>query len=261
MSHLHAVIQPNPKLGAIGQDVAAPVYIEKSAVMVARFFAVERSISFARRSAASCPVNLLSPRQARLRSGDAQQVPTHGLSWQIGLDAIAKARANDPRGGGGDEGLSSSYLVFEQALVRSRINTGEALNDRTTPMPQVIDQDEHDQIAAVAVERMSRAENREKLIAILPQIAAEVVVALSVADLNIPVFVSVPASGDALLTVGSPHDPVDSDWYWVCAKVCEILEAQTGMRNLVARELPCCSAAMQAVGVAELHAGRRGVSS
>ena len=121
-------------------------------------------------------------------------------------------------------------------------------------MPQTIDQDQHDQTAAVAVEGMSRAENREILIANLPQIATEVAAALNVAGLNIPVFVSVPRSGDALLTVGSPHDPVDSDWDRVCTIVCEIVEARTGMRNLTAKELPCCSAGMQAIGVAELHA-------
>jgi hypothetical protein len=122
-------------------------------------------------------------------------------------------------------------------------------------MPQVIDQNEYDRIAAVTVKIMSCAESRQKLIALLPQIATEVAAALNVAGLNnIPVFISVPNSGDALLTVGSPHDPVDADWDRVCAKVCEILEAQTGMRNLIARELVCVSAGMQAVGVAELHA-------
>jgi hypothetical protein len=127
-------------------------------------------------------------------------------------------------------------------------------------MPLIVSESEHGQLAAVAVASMLRTRDREKLVESLPEIATEIAAALAAADLNIPVFISVPASGDALLTVGSPHDPVDSDWDCVCAKVCEIVEAQTGMRNLIARELACVSAGMQAVGVAELHAEAGGLA-
>jgi hypothetical protein len=120
-------------------------------------------------------------------------------------------------------------------------------------MPQIIDEDEHNQIAAGAVDQIARATNRANLIAILPELAVEAAAALSAAGLHIPIFFSIPNSGHAIITFATPIDPTDAEWHHACRIACAILEAKTGKQNLTARELFCCSGGMPAIGVAELH--------
>jgi cell division protease FtsH len=79
-------------------------------------------------------------------------------------------------------------------------------------MPQLIDDTDHDEFEATDTERNCRAQYREQMISLLPQIASDVTAALTAAGLHIPVFFCVPASGDSLLSFATSVDPSDAEW-------------------------------------------------
>jgi len=123
-------------------------------------------------------------------------------------------------------------------------------------MPQIIEQCEHDQIAATAIERNYREQYREQLISLLPEIGADLTAALTAADLHIPVFMSVPRTGDSFLTFATPVDPSDSEWERVGEIVREVVEETSGIAKLLVRDLPCISAGMATIATGELCTDR-----
>jgi hypothetical protein len=109
-------------------------------------------------------------------------------------------------------------------------------------------------IAAPMPENDSAATYRDTIRAQLNAIAAAVQLALRDADLAQPVFFSVPSSGKAILTFGTPLDPSEADWNRISAIICTIVGEKTGLEGLTGRELPCAVAAGM-MAVADLQAG------
>src|ERR1700693_5888524 len=87
----------------------------------------------------------------------------------------------------------------------------------------------------------------------LDEIAAEVAVALRNAQLDFPVFLTVPNSGDSLATMACPLDPSDEDWSHASAIVCRIIGQRLGDVRLRGRALHC-AVANATVGAAEVMA-------
>jgi hypothetical protein len=71
----------------------------------------------------------------------------------------------------------------------------------------------------------------------LEEIAADVGNALRDADLDFPVFLTVPTSGDSLATMASPLDPSDGDWSHASAIVCRMIGQRLGGVRLSGRSL------------------------
>jgi hypothetical protein len=120
-------------------------------------------------------------------------------------------------------------------------------------MPQIVSEYEYDEIAVAAVESTSRMESREKLRAILPEIATEVAAAMRAAGLDFPIWLSVPNSGTAIATLATPLDPTGVDWENACRIARAIVETHSGRQDLAMHELSCFSAGMPAIAVAELR--------
>lgn len=72
----------------------------------------------------------------------------------------------------------------------------------------------------------------------LAEIATDVESELKQSGLNFPVFVTVPNSGDAVLTVASPLDPSDLDWASATAIVTQIVGEWLGGIGLCAKVTP-----------------------
>jgi hypothetical protein len=123
-------------------------------------------------------------------------------------------------------------------------------NNRTI-MPQLIETDDFDIGQAMAAARTERAEQRQHLTSSLTEIASEVTAALADAGLRIPVFFTVPSSGDALMTFATPMDPSDEDWIRACEIICPIVGNKIGMSNLYSRSLPCMAAGTP-IGAADI---------
>ena len=87
----------------------------------------------------------------------------------------------------------------------------------------------------------------------LDEIAAEVGTALRDADLDFPVYLTVPTSGDSLATMACPLDPSDSNWSHASAIVCRIIGRRLGDARLRGRSLHC-AVANATMGAAEVTA-------
>ena len=109
-------------------------------------------------------------------------------------------------------------------------------------------------IAAPLPENDSASIYRDTIRAQLNAIAAAVQLALRDADLMQPVFFSVPSSGNAILTFGTPLDPSEVEWSRISTIICTIVGQKTGLEGLTGRELPC-SVAAGTMAVADLIAG------
>ena len=83
---------------------------------------------------------------------------------------------------------------------------------------------------------------REIIRLTLDELAAEVATALRDASLDIPVFLTVPNSGDSLATMASPLDPSNEDWSHASAIVCRIVGQRLGDAQLSGRPLHCAVA-------------------
>ena len=85
----------------------------------------------------------------------------------------------------------------------------------------------------------------------LNDIVAEVGVAMRDATLNYPVFLCIPQSGDALVTLATPLDPSDDDWLRGAKIVRQVISARLGGIGLRNRDLQCAiaSATMGAVKI------------
>jgi hypothetical protein len=76
----------------------------------------------------------------------------------------------------------------------------------------------------------------------LDEIAGEVRTALRDANLDFPIYLTVPHSGDPLVTITCPLDPSDEDWSDASVIVCRIIGKRLGTISLRARGLVCAIA-------------------
>lgn len=117
-------------------------------------------------------------------------------------------------------------------------------------MPQLIE-NETSLFAALEADKIRRSDRHELLTLLLPAIAEEVTAALAAANLQMPIFLTVPTSGDTVATLATPHDPSGEDWVKVCELVREIVGARAGIEKLGTRPVPCVAAGMP-MGAADL---------
>jgi hypothetical protein len=82
-------------------------------------------------------------------------------------------------------------------------------------------------------------EQRELIRQLLDAIANDIGMAMRDAGLDFPIFLTVPASGSALATVGCPLDPSDEDWSCASAIACHAISNKIGGPRLRGRPLPC----------------------
>jgi hypothetical protein len=109
-----------------------------------------------------------------------------------------------------------------------------------TKMPQIIEPTTPD--AQRSVIRQS-----------LYEIASEVGTALREANLDFPVFLTVPNSGESLATMACPLDPSDADWSRASAIVCRIIGQRLGDARLCGRSMTC-AVANATMGAADVMA-------
>jgi hypothetical protein len=83
---------------------------------------------------------------------------------------------------------------------------------------------------------------REVIRLALGELATEVATALRDAQLDFPVFLTVPNSGQSFATMASPLDPSDEDWSHASAIICRIIGQRLGNVRLRGRPLPCAVA-------------------
>ena len=95
---------------------------------------------------------------------------------------------------------------------------------------------------------------RERLTLSLHEIASKVTAALRDAGLSIPVFLTVPSAGDALLTFATSLDPSDEDWSHAGRIVNGIISDKIDGVKLRHRELPCAAAGVT-MGATDLCVG------
>jgi hypothetical protein len=95
---------------------------------------------------------------------------------------------------------------------------------------------------------------REVLRRLLNEIAAQLNSTLIAAGIACPVYICVPASGEALVTFATPLDPSDDEWNRVSQIACQIVSEKTGITRLRSRGLVCTMAGT-AMGAAELAIG------
>jgi hypothetical protein len=96
-------------------------------------------------------------------------------------------------------------------------------------------------------------ESKRKIIRrCLGDIVLEVEKRLREVDLAFPVFLNVPRSGDAIVTMATPLDPSDSQWFLVGEIVRGILSDRLGGAKLTSHEMVCAmaNAPMSAADVA-----------
>jgi len=126
-----------------------------------------------------------------------------------------------------------------------------------TIMPQIIEEQEQDEIEAIQADLTRRRDQRANLIVLLPEIAIDVTTAMDTAGLYIPVFFTIPRGSETIVTFMTPNDPTDAQWAAACDIVCRSLEDKIGFRKLIARDVACISAGTR-MGVADVcieHAG------
>ena len=83
---------------------------------------------------------------------------------------------------------------------------------------------------------------REIIRLALDDIASEIGIFFRAAQLDFPVYLTVPTSGESLATMACPLDPSDADWSHASAIVCRIIEQRLGDVRLRGRALHCAVA-------------------
>jgi hypothetical protein len=73
----------------------------------------------------------------------------------------------------------------------------------------------------------------------LDEIAAEVGTALRGAHLSVPLGLTVPRTGHAIVTIITPDDPSDDHWRQASEIVCHIVSKKLGGIGLRSRHLSC----------------------
>ena len=76
----------------------------------------------------------------------------------------------------------------------------------------------------------------------LDEFAEELGVAMRAANLHYPIGLTVPISGEALVTMVTPVDPSDDDWSHATAIVRQIVSRRLGGIRLRSRPLTCAMA-------------------
>jgi hypothetical protein len=72
--------------------------------------------------------------------------------------------------------------------------------------------------------------------------------------LTFPLYMTVRNSGDALVTIATPLDPLNADWQQASEIVCRIIEEKVGSGRLRGQELPCAIANDGEINAADLTA-------
>jgi hypothetical protein len=83
---------------------------------------------------------------------------------------------------------------------------------------------------------------REIIRACLNDVVAEIADRLREAGLTFPVFLTVPRSGDAIVTMATPLDPSDNEWSQVTKIVCSTVSERLNGLKLRGREMICAMA-------------------
>jgi hypothetical protein len=87
------------------------------------------------------------------------------------------------------------------------------------------------------------------------EIAADLNSALVAAGLACPIYLCVPASGDAIVTFACPLDPDDNECDRITEIVREIVGKKIGAARLTTRELACAIGGGATIGGAEVTIG------
>jgi hypothetical protein len=96
--------------------------------------------------------------------------------------------------------------------------------------------------------------HRETIRQSLNEIVADLNSALVTAGLAYPVYVSVPFSGDPLVTFATPLDPNDDEWERIIEIARRIVGERIGATRLKTRHLACAMAGTT-MGAAEVTVG------
>ena len=83
---------------------------------------------------------------------------------------------------------------------------------------------------------------REIIRACLADVVVEIGDRLREAGLNAPIFLTVPLSGDAIVTMATPLDPTDDEWSHVTKIVCKTVSDRLDGIKLRGREMICAMA-------------------
>jgi hypothetical protein len=108
-------------------------------------------------------------------------------------------------------------------------------------MPQISEQTEQlgDQTLDQANSGDRLFQQRRLLTSRLADIALLTRTALDNAALPLEIFFVIPASGHAMISFGTPGDPLDEDWDRVDQIISNIVGNIVGLGGLHGRELPC----------------------
>jgi hypothetical protein len=89
----------------------------------------------------------------------------------------------------------------------------------------------------------SQVESKREIIrACLSEIIVEIGDRLREAGLNAPIFLTVPLTGDGIVTMATPLDPSDEDWSQVTKIVCSSVSDRLDGVKLRGREMVCAMA-------------------
>ena len=86
------------------------------------------------------------------------------------------------------------------------------------------------------------------------EIANDIGMEMRDVGLKFPLYITVRNSGDALVTIATPLDPLDADWQQASAIVCRTLEERVGCDRLRGRELACGIANAGSINAADVAA-------
>ena len=96
-------------------------------------------------------------------------------------------------------------------------------------------------------------DQRQFIKLVLDDIVTKVGSGLRAANLEFPVYLAVPSSGDALVTIACPVDPTDSQWSRATEIVCRVIGERLKGINLHSRPLQC-TAVNAIAGAADITA-------
>jgi hypothetical protein len=85
------------------------------------------------------------------------------------------------------------------------------------------------------------ADHRDRARNLLPQITQQVRQALNDADIDLDVFLMIPASGDAVATFGTIADPDDELWKRVTEIVSSVVRRTVGLDRVRCRLVVCAT--------------------
>jgi len=95
---------------------------------------------------------------------------------------------------------------------------------------------------------------RENIRKSLNEITNDIGMALRDTGLMLPIFITVPTSGNALAMTATPLDPSDQDWEQARIIVNGIIEKKLGCGKLRSRELTCAVANAAPMAAADVIA-------